>query len=259
MSAIFSKKNLQVDINVLNLQNPADISIKGHTNKSCNMISKETFQFLRELKLNNDKVWFDLNRPAYNRIRKDFEDFINQVILEVGRFDQEAAQTTAKASVFRINRDIRFSNDKLPYKTNLGAFIAKGGRKGINAGYYIHAEPGACFLAGGIYMPSGPVLKALRTEIYENIQEFKELLLAPPFLKHFGGRLEGEKLKSAPMGFPKDFPDMDYLRYKHYTMIKNEPDSIYQKPGFIDEVTAVFGAMAPLNHFLNRALKDMAD
>jgi uncharacterized protein (TIGR02453 family) len=222
------------------------------------MISKETFQFLRDLKLNNHKEWFDLNRPKYSRIRNDFEDFINQVILEVGRFDQEAAQTTAKASVFRINRDIRFSNDKLPYKTNIGAFIAKGGRKGINAGYYLHIEPESCFLAGGIYMPSGPALKALRTEIYENIQEFKELLHAPSFVKHFGGRLEGEKLKSAPIGFPKDFPDMDYLKYKHYTMIKNEPDSICQKSGFLDEVIAVFGAMAPLNHFLNRALENLA-
>ena len=222
------------------------------------MISKETFQFLRDLKFNNHKEWFDLNRPKYNRIRNDFEDFINQVILEVGRFDQEAAQTTAKASVFRINRDIRFSNDKLPYKTNIGAFMAKGGRKGINAGYYLHIEPGSCFLAGGIYMPSGPALKALRSEIYENILEFKELLHAPLFVKHFGGRLEGEKLKSAPIGFPKDFPDIDYLKYKHYTMIKNEPDSICQKSGFIDEVIAVFGAMAPLNHFLNRALENLA-
>lgn len=222
------------------------------------MISKETFQFLRDLKFNNHKEWFDLNRPKYNRIRNDFEDFINQVILEVGRFDQEAAQTTAKASVFRINRDIRFSNDKLPYKTNIGAFMAKGGRKGINAGYYLHIEPESCFLAGGIYMPSGPALKALRSEIYENILEFKELLHAPLFVKHFGGRLEGEKLKSAPIGFPKDFPDIDYLKYKHYTMIKNEPDSICQKSGFIDEVIAVFGAMAPLNHFLNRALENLA-
>ena len=81
---------------------------------------------------------------------------------------------------------------------------------------------------------------------------------APLFVKHFGGRLEGEKLKSAPIGFPKDFPDIDYLKYKHYTMIKNEPDSICQKSGFIDEVIAVFRAMAPFNHFLNRALEDLA-
>lgn len=223
------------------------------------MISKETFQFLRELKLNNQKEWFDLNRSVYIRIRKDFEDFINQIILEIGRFDQEAAQTTAKASVFRINRDIRFSKDKLPYKTNFGAYIAQGGRKGISAGYYIHVEPAACFLAGGIYMPSGPVLKALRKEIYDNIQEFKELLNALDFKKHFGGRLEAEKLKSAPQGFPRDFPDLDYLRYKHYTVIKNEPDSLCQKSDFIEEVKAVFGAMAPLNHFLNRAVKDITE
>ena len=95
------------------------------------MISKETFRFLQQLSLNNDKVWFDANRSLYAHLRKEFEDFLEIVITEISQFDREAAQTTAKASIFRINRDIRFSNDKLPYKTNFGAFIAKGGRKGI--------------------------------------------------------------------------------------------------------------------------------
>ena len=140
------------------------------------MINPVLFQFLRELKKNNNKEWFDANRSHYSALRKEFENFINLVIAEITVFDKTVAHTTAKASIFRINRDIRFSNDKLPYKTNFGAFIAKGGRKGINAGYYIHVEPGEGFLAGGIYMPSGPMLKAIRTEIYENIEEFKKIV-----------------------------------------------------------------------------------
>ncbi len=221
------------------------------------MISKETFRFLQQLRLNNDKGWFDENRSTYTQLRNEFETFLGIVISEISRFDREAAQTTAKASLFRINRDIRFSNDKMPYKTNFGAFIAKGGRKGINAGYYIHVEPGECFLAGGIYMPSAPMLKAIRKEIYENIDEFKDILEAPSFVKHFGDRLGEGKLKTAPHGFPKDFPDMDYLKYKSYTVSKSEPDSIYQKSGFINEVKEVFGAMALFNQFLNRAVEEV--
>jgi uncharacterized protein (TIGR02453 family) len=221
------------------------------------MISKGTFQFLRELKQNNYKEWFDENRTTYVQLRKEFEHFLNLVIAEISLFDKEAAQTTSKDSIFRINRDIRFSNDKLPYKTNFGAFIAQGGRKSIHAGYYIHVEPGECFLSGGIYMPSGPVLKSIRTEIYENPEEFRTILSAPAFIKHFGKELWGEKLKTAPKGFPKDFKDIDYLKYKHYTVIKNEPDSIYMKTDFIKEVREVFRTLSEFNTFLNRAVDEV--
>jgi uncharacterized protein (TIGR02453 family) len=218
------------------------------------MISTDTFQFLKELRRNNHKEWFDQNRSVYQTQRNDFEYFLNMVIGEIAGFDREAAQTTAKASIFRINRDIRFSNDKLPYKTNFGAFIAKGGRKGINAGYYIHVEPGECFLAGGIYMPSAPVLKAIRTEIYDNAGEYLDIISAPDFRKHFGNELSGEKLRTAPKGFPKDFPHIDHLKYKHYTVSKKEPDAVYQSPAFIKEVTSVFKAMMPFNRYLNAAV-----
>ena len=106
-------------------------------------------------------------------------------------------------------------------------------------------------------MPSAPMLKAIREEIYENIDAFKDLLLAPSFVKHFGDRIGGEKLKSAPRGFPKDFADMDYLKYRSYTVLKSEPDSIYQKADFIKEVKEVFRAMAPFNQFLNHAVEDV--
>jgi len=106
-------------------------------------------------------------------------------------------------------------------------------------------------------MPSGPMLKAIRTEIYENIEEFTSIVKAPAFVKHFGNELWGEKLKTAPKGFPKDFPDLDYLKFKHYTVVKNEPDNIYFKPDFIREVSDVFKAIAPFNAFLNQALQDV--
>ena len=221
------------------------------------MISKETFKFLKELKANNTKEWFDVNRVKYNALKKEFEDLINLAIGEIAVFDKDVLQTTAKASIFRINRDIRFSNDKAPYKTNFGAFIAKGGRKGINAGYYIHIEPGEGFLAGGIYMPSAPMLKAIRTEIYECIDEFKDIITEKSFVKHFGKSFWGEKLKTAPKGFPKEFPDMEYLKYKHYTLVKNEPDQLYSSSEFLTELKTIFRAMAPFNAFLNRAVEEV--
>jgi uncharacterized protein (TIGR02453 family) len=221
------------------------------------MISKTTFQFLSQLKQNNNKEWFDQNRPVYSQIRSQFELFVEAVIGLISEFDKEAGQTTAKASIFRINRDIRFSRDKMPYKTNLGAFIAQGGRKGIHAGYYIHVEPGSCFLAGGIYMPSGPMLKAIRDDIYHNYPEFKEIITAPEFRKHFGDGVGGEKLKSVPRGYPPDFEGIEYLKYKSYTVYKDEPDSLYQKPAFSEELKSVFRSMAPYNHFLNEAVHDL--
>lgn len=221
------------------------------------MISKETFTFLKDLKENNYKEWFDQNRMRYTELKKDFERFINVLLAEIASFDRNSAMTSAKDSIFRINRDVRFSNNKNPYKTNFGAFVAKGGRKGINAGYYVHVEPGECFLAGGIYMPSGPMLKAIRNEIFENITEFKDIINAPSFTKHFGNQFWGEKLKTAPKGFPKDFADLDYLKYKYYTVVKNEPDKIYWRDDFINEVSIVFKAIYPLNQFLNRAVEEV--
>jgi uncharacterized protein (TIGR02453 family) len=221
------------------------------------MIGKETFDFLKRLKNNNNKNWFDENRQHFNTIKNEFEHFINIVIAEISLIDKSSAQTTSKDSIFRINRDTRFSIDKTPYKTNLGAFIAKGGRKGVNAGYYIHVEPGGCFLAGGIYMPSGSMLKAIREEIFENVDEFVDIINESSFLKNFGKELWGEKLKSAPKGFPKDFSGIEYLKFKHYTIIKNEPDQIYWKNDFIDEIRMVFTAMKPFNEFLNRAVEDV--
>jgi len=219
------------------------------------MISKDTFNFLKQLNVNNNKEWFDENRILYTIIRKEFEYFIEIVINEISKFDKDSSQTTAKASLFRINRDIRFSADKHPYKTNLGAYIAKGGRKGINAGYYIHVEPGGCFLAGGIYMPSGPMLKAIRNDIYDYIDEFRAIINAPSFQKQFGKTFWGEKLKSAPKGFKKNFSDIELLKYKHYNIVKDEPDRVFCQPHFIDEVKEVFYLMAPFNKFLNRAVE----
>ena len=224
--------------------------------KSYAVMHKDTFHFLKTLKENNNREWFDDNRPAYAAVKKGFEMFVEKAIALIAQFDSEIAVATARDAIFRINRDIRFSRDKSPYKTNLGAFIAKNGRKSIQAGYYVHIEPDGSFLAGGIYMPSPPILRAIRTEIHENMDEFMEIIKAPSFVTHFGKEFWGDKLKTAPKGFPKDAAGIEYLKYKHYTVAKDEPDAMVASMQYIDEVYAVFRSLYPLNRFLNHAVEE---
>lgn len=219
------------------------------------MIRKETFQFLKNLKKNNNREWFNENRELYNSIRKEFEDFISIVIQEIAVFDP-GSYTTAKEAVYRIHNDLRFSKDKPPYKTNFGAYITGGGRRGITAGYYLHIEPGESFLAGGIYMPSPDILKAVRTEILENYDEFLSIVNDPLFIKNFGRSFWGDKLKSAPKGFPADFIGIDYLKYKHYTIAKDITDTGVTGKAYLKDTLSTFRSMVPFNSFINRAINE---
>jgi uncharacterized protein (TIGR02453 family) len=161
-----------------------------------------------------------------------------------------------KDCIFRIFRDIRFTKDKTPYKSNFGAYIARGGRKSPLAGYYIHFEPGASMLAGGVYLPPPDVLKAIRSEIYNNVEEFKSILNDPKFRRHFTA-IEAPRLSRPPKGFPADFPDISLLQYQYYSVGKGESDAAVVKPEYIKEVIDVFRTMVPFNRFLNEAIKEM--
>lgn len=220
------------------------------------MIKKEIFEFLEDLKANNNREWFQDNKDIYQSLRTDFMHIVEMLIHEISQFDRSIAGLQPKDCIFRINRDIRFSKDKSPYKTNIGGFITPGGRNSGKAGYYIHVEPGASMLAGGIYMPPSPILKAIRTEIYENADEFKEILDQADFKQYFGG-LTGEKLKSAPRGFPKDYEDLELLKYKHYTVLMEVKDNELQHPDFFTKALEVFEAMYPLNRFLNQVVSQL--
>ncbi len=218
------------------------------------MLSKNLLQFLSDLKENNYKEWFHENKPAYQLVKKEFEQFLAHTIAEIAQFDSSVKNIEPKKCIFRINRDVRFSKDKSPYKTNFGGFIVPGGKSAGNAGYYIHIEPGNCFLAGGIYMPASDKLKAVRTEIFENTEEFKKILKDENFKKYFKEILKDDKLKTAPKGFPKDFEDIDLLRYKHYIVSKNISEDIVTSDKFADEISEVFKALYPFNSFINEAI-----
>lgn len=217
------------------------------------MILKNTLTFLEQLEKHNNRVWFHENKKQYETAKKEIENFINELIPEVKKFDNEIDILSAKECMFRIYRDVRFSKNKLPYKTNFGAFIAKGGRKGGNAGYYLHIEPRKSFLGGGVYMPDPDSLKAIRQEIYYNHTEFEKIINNKIFKKNFN-ILEGEKLKRPPKDFPAGFPDIELLKYKSYVVLHGITDEDVKSANFFKYILIIFKAMYPLNCFLNRAL-----
>ncbi|MDA3954451.1 MAG: DUF2461 domain-containing protein [Bacteroidales bacterium] len=218
------------------------------------MLSKNIFQFLSDLKENNYKEWFHENKPDYQILKMEFEQFIAHAIAEIAQFDNSVKNIEPKKCIFRINRDVRFSKDKSPYKTNFGGFIVPGGKNAGYAGYYIHIEPENCFLAGGVYMPPPDKLKAVRTEIYENTDDFKKIINDKNFKKHFKEITGEDKLKTAPKGIPKDFEDIDLLRHKHYTVIKYIKDDLVTSDKFVNEISDTFKALYPFNAFINEAI-----
>jgi uncharacterized protein (TIGR02453 family) len=210
--------------------------------------------FLRKLKANNQREWFQSNKPDYEKARKQFEALLNSLIPEIRKFDPTIGMLTPKDCVFRINRDIRFSADKSPYKTNMGAYISQGGRKGEKAGYYIHIDPEQSFAAGGLYMPQPEVLKKVRDEVYFNAGEFKSIIHKPSFVKVFG-ELDGDKLTRPPKGYPPDFPDIELLKYKSFTASHLLNEKTIVSVGLVKDVAGLFLEMYPMIRFLNNAIK----
>ena len=220
---------------------------------------RTSIAFLRDLIANNHKEWFDANRNKYLEAKSEFEQFINRLIDEIRLFDPTIVAITAKDCVYRIYRDVRFSNDKTPYKNHFGAYIAQGGRKSLLGGYYFHIEPtDAGYLnhsmwAGGIYCPDAPTLKAIRTDIYEHPEEYKAIIQNDEFAGTFKW-FDGNMLTTAPKGFPKDFPDMDLIKRKDYTYYRNIDGQTLCSDCLLDESVRVFKLMLPFNNFMNRAI-----
>jgi uncharacterized protein (TIGR02453 family) len=215
-------------------------------------VQKSTLQFLSDLKRHNDKEWFNVNRKRYEAARDNFEAFVQNTIIEISVFDPILKGLEAKSCTYRINRDIRFSNDKTIYKTHLGAFIVRGGKRNGDrfAGYYIHVEPGNSMIAGGAYMPPSPWLSAIREKIDEHGKEFLKITGNPDFIKYFGA-IEGEKLKSAPKGYPKDHPYIELLKLKSFFSTSLISDSKMTSGISFEYIISACRAMKPLNDFLN--------
>lgn len=214
-------------------------------------IKKSTLLFLSDLKNNNDRNWFAENRKRYEDAKSNYETFVQEILNEIVRFDPIFRGLEPKSCMFRINRDTRFSHDKSVYKTNFGAFMVRGGKKNGDKfpGYYFHIEPGSSFVAGGAYIPPAPWLNAIRERIDGDAERLIKIVNDKAFRKYFGG-LEGEKLRTAPKGYPRDHPHIELLKMKSYLAEMAIPDKVITSDECFDLVVGAFRAMKPLNDFL---------
>ncbi|MFK7849183.1 MAG: DUF2461 domain-containing protein [Rhodothermales bacterium] len=218
-------------------------------------MSKDTFKFLKELGQHNDRDWFKANKARYDEIKDIFVHFMAEMIERIAGFDPSVEGLDAKKCIMRIHRDIRFSKDKTPYNLHIGGHIVGGGRTNEHgrAGYYVRLEAGKSILAGGAHLPPSSWMTAIRKEIDENADDLRAILNDQTFKKYFG-ELEGEQLKTAPRGYPKDHPEIDLLRYKSLLAVHNCTNKQVLDAGFADYAFDVFQAMHPFDAFLNRGI-----
>jgi uncharacterized protein (TIGR02453 family) len=214
------------------------------------MIQQSTFDFLSQLSLNNNRDWFNENKASYESARDDFSGFVNALIGKIEVFDHHLAGLSASECTFRIYRDVRFSKNKEPYKTNFGAYIAFGGKNSNYAGYFIHLAPDNCFIGSGMYKPGTPVLRKIRQEIDYNPNQLKEIIYNQDFVKTFG-EIQGERLATAPQGYPKDHPEIELLKFKSFFVMHNFEDSILLQENALDYCTQIFKKAYPFNRFFN--------
>ncbi|WPO79401.1 DUF2461 domain-containing protein [Flavobacterium sp. KACC 22761] len=220
------------------------------------MLAKESLQFLDDLKKNNNREWFQENKKRYEVFKKDYHQLVSDFLDAMKPLDPSLELLEVKNCTFRINRDIRFSKDKSPYKAHLGIWMS-GGTKGLNrAGYYVHIEKGASFIAGGFYSPESEDLKKVRKEIGFFYDDLQEILNNKNFKKEFGSLdfNENNSLKSMPRGYEKDHPAAEFLKLKSFTATQVYNVSEVMEKDFVKKISQKLIALKPLNEFINRAL-----
>ena len=218
------------------------------------MLDPIIFKFLGQLKSNNNREWFAANKDLFESAKKSFESFCTEMISEIKNIDPKVGLIDAKDCIFRIYRDTRFAHDKTPYKPNFGCFVATGGRKSDKPGYYVHLETeGQSMLAGGLYMPTPQYLESVRQEILHNADSFLAFAEDPQFKAFYNGFF-GDRLKTVPKGYPKDFEHKQYLSLKSFTVAKPLPDDYFASSDFLDEFREAVRQMKRLNDFLWEAI-----
>lgn len=214
---------------------------------------KEIVQFLEGIETNNNKDWFEQHKDQYQHVRRQFMYITEVLINEIRSFDKNIGALEASKCIFRIYRDLRFTKDKRPFKNYFGAYIAAGGRSGDNPGYYLHIQPGASFVSGGIYKPDSIKLKAIRNEIYNYPTDFIDIITDEQFSKTFT-LYKDDKLKTLPRGYSAEFEYPDLLRYKSFAPAVNISDRLISDPNIIDSVVNYFRMILPFNQFIYHAL-----
>jgi uncharacterized protein (TIGR02453 family) len=218
------------------------------------MLAKETLDFLKKLDKNNNRDWFNANKDAFVKANDNVIAIAGELIGRISKFDPDIGSLDPKSCVFRIYRDVRFAKDKSPYKTNLGAFIAPGGRKTMSPGYYFHIQPGMFFAAAGKHMPDVSELLKLRNAVAKNTKEFLKIVNAKSFKARFGD-LDGERLTKPPKGFPADHEAIEYLKLKSFTVSEEFDAKEALSADYVKKLADSFKAAYSLNEFLRKALK----
>ena len=187
---------------------------------------RDILTFLRELQENNDREWFAGQKPRYQKLKEGFDELVDRLIAQTAVWDEEVKNLKAKDCVYRIYRDIRFSPDKRPYKDHFAAYICG-------------------------YCPEPALLKRIRQDIYENIEEFTSIIREPEFIAEFPELDTDDKLKKVPAPFPADFPEADLLKHKHYDVMSVKPEAWFESDDLLQKVDAVFRKMYKFNRFFN--------
>lgn len=212
-------------------------------------------KFLKDISKNNNREWFEKNKPRYLEAKEGFEDVVGAVLKELVKFDEGLAGLNPKKLPFRIYRDVRFSKDKRPYKTNMGASFSPNGKLVQEPGYYLHIEPGnKSFLAGGIYMPDAANLNKIRQEIDYNFDTLKKIMNDRKFRRLFDGFDEFDKLKTAPKGYPKDHALIEWLKLKSFIVSQPFTDKQVTDKKFISTVATACITIKPLNDFIRESI-----
>ncbi len=222
------------------------------------MLQKETILFLQQLKKNNNRDWFEKNRKKYEAAKADYMQLVENVLDGLKEIDSSLADLQPKQCVFRINRDVRFSADKSPYKTNMGAGFSRGGKAMNFAGYYFHCEPGENFIGGGLWMPDAVNLKKVRQEIDYNFTEFKNIVSSKTFVKWYKELSDDKayKLTRPPKGYDETTEAIEYLKLKSFTAGASITDEQLLNKNLAKNILTHFEAIKPLLDFLNRALEN---
>ena len=213
----------------------------------------KVYHFLEEVAINNDRDWFNEHKEEYEEAQTAFENFVQLVLNRISVFDPTVMALEPKDCTFRIYRDVRFSKNKMPYKTHMGAYMNPLGRKSDSFGYYVHIEPGNSFIGGGsIGLPTKQLTK-IRTHIMERIDEYIDIVEDAEFKNYFP--VVGMNfLKTAPKGFSKDYKYIDYLRSKEYICSYPVRDDFFSQNNCIDELGAICEQVKRYGDFINTAL-----
>lgn len=206
---------------------------------------KTTLEFLSKLASHNDRDWFAEHKKDYDKSQKEFKDFVFALADKMKSHD---VIDDAGTKVYRIYRDVRFSNDKSPYNQHRSAHFKRAGEE-RRGGYYLRIQPGESFIAGGFWQPNPEDLLLIRKQIDQDPETLRNILNEPNFKSYFGD-MEGEKVKTSPKGFSQDNPAIDLIRNKGFILTHQFSDKEVVQPDFIDQVNQGFGKMRPFLDYM---------